>query len=803
MSLNFKDIWGKRVLCFDGAMGTMIQEMGLKIETAPEYLNLSHPEKIRAIHKAYIEAGADIIETNTFGANKIKLSNFGLEKYVDRINQKAVGIAKEVAQDKALVAASMGPTGKFLEPIGDLSFSSAVKVFKEQALALKKAGADIFVVETMSDIKEAKAAVIGIKEVADLPIFVLATFQEDFFTLLGVSPEAAGITLEALDVKAIGANCSLGPEGIFEVAKRMASVTQKPLVFMPNAGLPQLINGKTFYPCTPEKMGEFAVEFTELGAWAVGGCCGSKPEHIKEIAKRVKKLPVVKRAKKDELKLSGKRDVVFIGGKNPPVIIGERINPTGKKEFQKELRKAKVSWAIKAAVSQVKEGAKLLDVNVGMAEIDEKKILPLVVEAIQTQVGVPLVLDSSNPEALEAALQIIDGKALINSVSGEKKSKESILPLAKKYAAAVLVLPIDEKGVPNEPEERVKIAEKIIEEAAEIGIPKNDIIVDGIVTAISADEMAPYRCLETVKLIKEQLKTPVVLGISNISFGLPARDVINAAFLSTALFAGADAVIVNPENKKIKDFFYAGLLLAGKDAKAQIFIKTFGEKKEDVKEEKALKPDEALFQAVILGDETEAKNWTKRLLEKKDPLAISNEILIPAIEEVGRKFEKGEYFLPQVMASAQAMKSAFELIKKKLKGKQGKKATILMATVEGDVHDIGKNIVCTLLENHGFEVIDLGKNVPAQRVIEEAKKHKAQIVGLSALMTTTMTQMEKVVKMLKEQNLKVIPIVGGAVVTPEYAKSIGAFYAKDAIDAVRVLENILKNKEVDRDYPKG
>jgi len=802
--MKLQEVWGTRVLCLDGAMGTMIQEAGVTFTTAPERLNISHPQLIYEIHMAYVNAGADIIETNTFGGNRIKLANYGLEEEVHLLNKAAVELAKKAAGDKALVAASMGPTGKFLEPVGDLPFDEAVEIFKEQARAFEEGGADLVMVETMSDIKEAKAAITAVKEATQLPVFALATFQEDMHTLLGMSPEAVAVTLEAMGVMALGANCSLGPEGLQEVAKRMVSVTSMPLVFMPNAGLPRLEGDRTVFPATPQEMAYYAQKLVEAGAWVVGGCCGSTPAHIEKMVQTLKGLPLVKRKAPSGMKLAGRRQVVFIGKDHFPVVIGERINPTGKRDFQAELRGGKTAWARDMARKQVQAGANLLDVNVGMPGIDEEKLLALIATAVQTQVDCPLVLDSSNPMAIEKTLKQIDGKALINSVSGEERSIEALLPLAKRYGAALLILPLDKKGIPPTPQGRLEVTKRVVDKALEMGIRREDIMVDGLTMTVSAEAEGPKTTLETVRIINKVLGLPTVLGVSNVSFGLPSREAVNATFLAMALEAGLDAAIINPNSKRMMETLYAGALLAGRDPRAAKYLEVFSreEEKEEEKTKEAHDPQKALFNAVLYGDKELAREKAQELLEEMEPLDISNAILIPAMEEVGRRFESNQYFLPQVMASASAMQMAFSVLKKAMKGREGPfKGTVIMATVEGDIHDIGKNIVCTLLENRGFRVIDLGKNVPRNQIVtkvrellEEGHPPGKLAVGLSALMTTTMTEMKRVIEALKEKGVSVFTLVGGAVVTTEYAQEIGAHYAKDAVEAVKVVEEIMKEE---------
>jgi 5-methyltetrahydrofolate--homocysteine methyltransferase len=802
--MKLEEIWGTRVLCLDGAMGTMIQEAGVSFTTAPEYLNISHEELILSISRSYVEAGADIIETNTFGGNRIKLANYGLEGNVHYLNRAGVEIARKAAGDRALVAASMGPTGKFLEPVGDLSFDDAVEIFKEQAKAFEEGGADLVIVETMSDIKEAKTAIIAVKETTSLPIFALATFQEDRHTLLGMTPEAVAVTLEAMGVMALGANCSLGPQGLLEVAKQMASVTSVPLVFMPNAGLPIMKDNRTIFPATPDEMAYYSSLLAETGAWVVGGCCGSTPSHIRKIVQALKDLPVVKRDNEKVLKLAGRKEVVFIGPRYFPVVIGERINPTGKRKFQEELRAGKTGWATETAKEQVEHGAQIVDVNVGMPGAKEETLLPLTAAAVQTQVNCPLSLDSSNPSAVETALQQTEGKPLINSVSGAERSMNSVLPLAKRYGAALLVLPLNEGGIPSTPQGRIEVARRVISKAQELGIEKENLIIDGLTMTVSAQECGPETTLETIRAVKKGLSLPTVLGVSNVSFGLPARDPVNSSFLAMALEAGLDAAIINPNSPRMIETLLASALLTGRDPKARRYLETFSDQKIgetfSPEHEKEKSPRKSLYRAVLSGDEKEAEEKTQLLLQSMAPLEISNQILIPAMEEVGKRFKTGEYFLPQVMSSASAMQKSFSLLKEAMRGEESPtKGTIIMATVEGDIHDIGKNIVSTLLENHGFRVIDLGKNVPFGRIVEhvrqvlkEEERPERLAVGLSALMTTTMTEMKRVVEALKEEGISVFTLIGGAVVTPEYAEEIGAHYAKDAVEAVKMVEKLMK-----------
>ena len=787
--------WGKRIIVIDGGMGTMIQAREIKLEGAPEELNETYPEVIYEIHRAYVEAGADIIETNSFGASRIKLANYGLEDKAFELARKAAEIAKKAADGRALVAGSVGPLGRLLKPVGDLSFDKAYEAFREQIAGLKAGGADLIFVETMSDIREAKAAVMAAKD-EGMPVVALLTFQEDGRTLLGVTPEAAAVAMEAMDVLAIGSNCSTGPDKMLDVARRMASVSSVPLLFMPNAGIPKMVEGKTVFPLGPEEFSRYAKEFVEAGAWALGGCCGTTPEHIRLLKEAVDELSPIARSSPKGVKVAGRNKVIFIGKGHYPVVVGERINPTGKKEFQEELKLKRATWAIRAARSQAEKGADILDVNVGMGGIDEKELLPFICAAVQTATGLPVMIDSSNPEAIEEALKVADGKPVINSTSLEKKKIEKILPLAKRYGAALLVLPMDEKGIPKEPEERVKLGERARKLAEEAGYNPEDIILDCITMAVSADERAALNTLEALRLASQKGFT-TILGVSNVSFGLPSRPLINAAFLSAAICSGLDAAIINPENEEVMNALFAASVLAGRDFKAQRYIERFkstGQIQQRKKE--ALSEEEELKNSIIEGDEEKARDLTERLLKKLPSLTIINEILVPAMQEVGDRYEKGIFFLPQLMAAAKAVKASFNVIKEATKGKPQKtKGTIILATVEGDIHDIGKNIVGMLLENNGYKVIDLGKNVPKERIVEEAKRVKPDAVGLSALMTTTMMEMKNVIDELKKHGIKVFTMVGGAVVTEEFAKSIGAdAYAENAVEAVKIMDRWMEEK---------
>ena len=801
----------ERALLFDGAMGTMLQESGLKPGGCPEELNSSNPEAVKAVHKKYIDAGADIVTTNTFGGTRPKLEEYGLADRLDELNAAAVKAAKDAAEVSGrtvFVAGGMGPTGKFIKPIGSMSYDEAYEAFAEQARSLAAAGADLLIIETMSDIKEARAAVIAAKAVTSLPVAITMSFQQDLRTLLGTPPEVAVSVFEAVGADIIGANCSLGPEGLYEVAKVMARVARVPLMFQPNAGLPKLVDGKTVYPAPPEELAEYAKKFLDLGVAVIGSCCGSTPEHTRAMAGVIKSCG----AKKERVLparqtvLASRTRTISIGGGSMPVIIGERINPTGRKDLSAELHEQKTSLVKKESRGQTEAGASLIDINVGLPGGDESVLMPQVLRAVEESTDLPVVIDSTDPAAIEAALKETGGKALVNSVSGDKERLESILPLVKKYGAAVVGLTIDEEGVPKTAERRVEIAKRILAACEAIGIPKEDLVIDALVLTASAEQEQAYETLRAVSMIKHELGLATSLGVSNISFGLPDRALINAAYLTMALGHGLDAAMVNPYDPKMGDAISAGAVLMGRDKRAEKYIGSrrgkpaagIQDKAKQAAEAAALPIDKKIFNAVIEGDRENIPALVEEALGAgMDPMALSNDCLIPALTEVGRLFEKKEFFLPQVMQSGETMKAAFARLKQEMKGEEaGKNGTIVLATVFGDVHDIGKNILSTLLENHGIMVIDLGKNVPKEIILDEAVKHNADVIGLSALMTTTMTQMDALIKERDARGIKIPVVIGGAVVTEAYAKQVGASgSSRDALEAVALFKGIIgKNR---------
>ncbi|ACQ54516.1 B12 binding domain protein [Clostridium botulinum] len=786
--MNIKDYIKENILIFDGAMGTMLQKLGLKISDLPEELNILEPEKIINIHRKYIEAGAKVITTNTFGANEIKLkqSEFSLESIID----KAIGNVKKAGENKEiLIALDIGPIGQLLEPMGTLKFEEAYEIFKRQIVQGQKSGADIILIETMTDLYEAKAAILAAKENTNLPVFCTMTFEKNKRTFTGCTPLSMILTLEGLGVDALGVNCSLGPNELGDIVDEIIKYSSIPIMVQPNAGLPTVKEGKTIYNIKPKEFAAFQRSIVKKGVRIVGGCCGTTDEFIREIVYSLKDVEIKELKESNICGVCSSTKAVLIDGVK---IIGERINPTGKKLFKEALRNNDIDYILKEAIAQVESGADILDVNVGLPEIDEEETMKKVIREIQSIIDTPLQIDSNNPKVIEKALRVYNGKAIVNSVNGEEEVLDSVLPLIKKYGAAVVALTLDDKGIPKKAEERLKVAEKIVNKALEYGIRREDIFIDCLVLTASAQQEDVGETLKAVNLVKEKLNVKTILGVSNISFGLPNRELINKTFLAMSLQSGLDLPILNPNNKEMINIINAYKVLNNEDKGAANYIERYTNEISNSKEVKIPKNNLTLKEIVIKGIKEEAYSKTKELIKNRDELLIINEELIPALDEVGEKYEKGIIFLPQLIQSAETVKKAFTVIKEKLREDNSpkiNKGKILMATVKGDIHDIGKNIVKVILENYGFDIIDLGKDVEAEKIVEEVKKNNIKLVGLSALMTTTVNSMKETIKILKERDMDCKVFVGGAVLNEEYAKMINAdYYAKDAKEAVDIAK---------------
>lgn len=763
---------------FDGGMGSMLN---LKAGELPELLNITDPERVYAIHEAYANAGADIISANTFGANRLKYDN------VDELVKAAVKNAKRTGKRVAL---DIGPTGKLLKPMGDLDFEECVDIFADVVKAGNEAGADLVICETFGDVYELKAAMLSVKENCDLPLVVSMIFDEKGRLLTGADVQTACAVVEGLGADAIGFNCGLGPKQMIPLVEELHKYCSIPIIVMPNAGLPESINGKTVYNVEPDEFAEYMREIAQIGVSYLGGCCGTTPEHIKAMIEATKDIDAkIPEFKHDTLVCSYSQTVDISSG----VVIGERINPTGKKLLKEALRNNDIDYIIREGINQKDAGAHILDVNMGLPEIDEAEMLCKSVFELQSVLSTPLQLDSSNTEAMEKALRIYNGKAMINSVNGKEKSMNEIFPLAKKYGGVVVCLCLDEGGIPTSAEGRIAIAEKIVNRAKEYGIDKKNLVIDALTMTISTDKSNAVETLKAVDYIRNTMGINTVLGVSNISFGLPNREAINTAFYTLAMNNGLSAGIINPNSKPMMNAFYSYKALAGLDENCQNYINN-AVNVEIVSNQSEID----LKTAIIKGMKDESSKCARQLLKTLDSLDIINEYIIPALDVVGDGFENNKIFLPQLLMSADSAKAAFDEIKAHivLQGvPQVKGEKIIIATVEGDIHDIGKNIVKVLLQNYGFDVIDLGKDVKCERVLEEAIKQNVKLVGLSALMTTTVPNMEKTITLLHEStDAKVF--VGGAVLTRDYAKMINAdYYAKDAMESVRIAQEFFDSKE--------
>lgn len=779
----------KEFVFFDGAMGTMLQKKGLETGGIPEELNVTKPEWLVEIHKAYVDAGADVVYANTFGANSYKLTHS--EYDVKTLVKAGIENAKKACENSnALVALDIGPIGQLLEPTGTLTFEEAYDIFKEIILAGE--GADLIVFETMTDLYEIKAGVLAAKENSNLPIVCTMTFEENMRTFTGCEISSMALTLEGLGVDAIGINCSLGPKQLEPVVSELSKWTSLPIVVKPNAGLPD--PETNLYDITPQEFAEQMKDFVKYGVKIFGGCCGTNPEYISCTVKALENEKYISQNPTIPVAVCSATKTVVI---DCPRIIGERINPTGKKIFKQALIDHNVDYILGQAIEQTSAGAEILDVNVGLPDIDENAMMIEVVKAIQGITDAPLQIDTTDPVALENALRIYNGKPIVNSVNGEEKSLSTVLPLVKKYGASVVGLTLDENGIPKKAEERFAIAKRILDRALAIGIKKENVFIDCLTLTASAEQEAVIETVKGLNMVKTQLGLKTVLGVSNISFGLPNRELVNSTFLSVAMANGLDLPIINPNIPSMSGAVRAFRLLTNADKNSTEFISCYGTIKTDAPKQVSVKENITLDYAIEKGLKTEGAKITAQLLETTDSMEIVNTMLIPALDKAGVRFEKGEIFLPQLIQTAGVAQSCFEVIKEKLiksGNSQVSKGKIIIATVKGDIHDIGKNIVKILLENYGYTVIDLGRDVESEKIVRCAVENDINLVGLSALMTTTLPSMEEAITLLKQQKPECKVMVGGAVLTPEYAEKINAdFYAKDAKQSVDIAKQVFGN----------
>jgi len=787
----------KRIIILDGATGTELQKRGMPRGACPEKWCLENPELLAQVHKDYKNAGSDVVYACTFGANRYKLAEYGV-KDVRALNRKLAKIAKQAVGSKVLVAGDIGPTGKFIEPFGPLAFEDAVAAFKEQVKGLLDGGVDLFVVETMIDIQEARAALIAIKELTNKFTIVTMTFEQDGRTLNGTDPATALITLQSLGADAVGCNCSAGPKEMLKLIAQMNPYTKVPLVAKPNAGIPKLIGGKTIFDMDPKIFASYAKQLVKLGVCFIGGCCGTTPRHIENLKQNLKSAKPAKNKRKAISALSSAQSNIILEKRKSTALIGECINPTGRKALQEELKQGKTTIIRQLAKEQERRGADILDVNVGAPGIDEVAMMKNTVNLLSVATSLPLVIDSPNIEAVEEALRVYPGRALINSISAEKEKIEKLLPVAAKYGAMFILLPLGLKGVPKTFQERKKVVEYVWTKAKRLGIQKDDIIIDGLVMAVSSLEKAALETIKTVSWSAKVFKCNTVVGLSNVSFGLPQRPVLNATFLEILKKNGLSLVIANPIRLTKEYSKKAADVLLAKDKNATRYIAHFSKQPvPKLKEElKNLSAKEKVSKAILEGNREDIVSFVKELLsEGVSAKDVVYKEMIPSINKVGDFFDQKKYFLPQLIASAEAMKVAFQFLEPQLQEKGAaaiKKTVVILATVKGDIHDIGKNIVALMLKNHGFDVIDLGHDVDPKRIIKEIRRHQSPIVGLSALMTTTMVSMKDVVDQAKKEKLSCRFMAGGAVITPDYARSIGAEFSADGVSAVKIAKRLSK-----------
>lgn len=810
----FRELVKKDPVLLDGATGTNLQKAGMPVGVCPEQWILENSEVLIDLQKRYVEAGTDILFAPTFTASRIKLKEYGLEDHLEEMNRKLVALSKEAAKGtNALVAGDLTMTGEQLYPLGDLMFEDLVDVYKEQAKIIAEAGADLFVVETMMSLQECRAAVLAIREVCDLPVMVSLTYNEDGRTLYGTDPVTAVVVMQSLGADAVGMNCSTGPEAMLEPIAKMAEYATIPLLAKPNAGMPELIDGQTVFNVEPEEFAEVGKKLVEEGAAIIGGCCGTTPEHIRALKEAVKGIPVKAPLQTKRRMLTSERKSVEITLDGRFMVIGERINPTGKKKLQAELKEGSLNLVRTMALEQEENGASILDINMGMNGIDEKEMMLRTIYEVTSTVDCPLCIDSSHVDIIEAALRIYPGRALINSISLEKEKFEKLLPIAKKYGAMFILLPLSDEGLPKDSAEKHGIIRTIMDEAVRIGMAKEDIIVDGLVATIGANPNAALECFETFSYCKNELELPTACGLSNISFGLPERTYVNTAFLTMAIANGLTMAIANPSQELLMNAAFASDMLLNKKESDIRYIERMNFLSEkyagmervmvqktpagtsaaggEIRKEST---GSGVFQAVLKGNKEHVLEEVKKMLDGgAKPDEIINEHLIAAINEVGELFDKKKYFLPQLISSANTMKLAIEYLEPMLERSNTEAmATIVVATVEGDIHDIGKNLVVLMLKNYGYHVIDLGKDVPADLIVDTAMNEGAKVIGLSALMTTTMMRMKDVVELAKEKGCTAKIVIGGAAITESFSDEIGADgYSKDAAECVKLVERLL------------
>ena len=830
---EFQTLVKNGAVILDGATGTNLQKAGMPVGVCPEKWILEHSDVLVELQKKYVEAGTNILFAPTFTANRIKLEEYGLADNLEQMNRELVALSKQAAGDRALVAGDFTMTGRQLYPIGEMMFEELVEVYREQAKIIYDAGADLFVVETMMSLQECRAAVIAIREVCDLPIMVSLTYNEDGRTLYGTDPATAVIVLQSLGADAVGLNCSTGPEAMLAPVAQMAEYATVPILAKPNAGMPELANGETVFRTTPEEFAAVGKKLVEAGASILGGCCGTTPEHIKALAEAVTGMAVRQPLAQSRRMLASERKHVEITLDGNFMVIGERINPTGKKKLQAELREGSLNLVRTMATEQVENGAEILDINMGMNGIDEKEMMLNTIYEVTSMVDAPLCIDSSYVEVIEAALRVYPGRALINSISMEQEKIEKLLPIAKKYGAMFILLPLSDAGLPKDSAEKHGIIREILDRALAIGMTKSDIIVDGLVATVGANPKAALECYETFDYCKNELELPTVCGLSNISFGLPERMNVNTAFLTMAIANGLTMAIANPSQELLMNAAFASDMLLNKEGSAVRYIERMNFLKEKYAGmERVMVPvgatgtsangagtgasgaqsgtgaqsgagatgaagvaKSAVYEAVLKGNKNTIIDEVKKTLaEGAKPDDIINEHLIPAINEVGELFDKQKYFLPQLISSANTMKMAIEYVEPMLeRDDKEEKATLVVATVEGDIHDIGKNLVVLMLKNYGYRVLDLGKDVPAEQIVDTAIKEHAKVIGLSALMTTTMMRMKEVVDLVKEKGCDAKVVIGGAAITDSFAEEIGADgYSKDAADCVKLVDRLLE-----------